>query len=188
MSSHLDYEINKELGECYLFMGDFEKAEGYYKKAAASNGVHPDPYLGLATIAVQRGQLEAAFELYTKAVSIEENDKALAGLGLVKMEMGAHEEAFDYFEKAIGFNPENAVALNCLVREGYHLSQLERVVPCLEASLAVNPDKEEIRTSLAGCLVSLGRENEAKTHLESILAVNPTSENAKDLYEHIVAA
>lgn len=27
MSSHLDYEINKELGECYLFMGDLEKAE-----------------------------------------------------------------------------------------------------------------------------------------------------------------
>ena len=26
MSSHLDYEINKELGECYLFMGDLDKA------------------------------------------------------------------------------------------------------------------------------------------------------------------
>ena len=188
MSSHLDYEINKELGECYLFMGDFDKAEGYYRKAAASNGVHPDPYLGLATIAVQRGQLEAAFELYAKAVSIEENDKALAGLGLVKMELGEHAEAFDYFERALGFNPENAVALNCLVREGYHLNQLERVVPCLEASLAVNPDKEEIRTSLAGCLVSLGREGEARKHLESILAINPASVNARELYDHIAAA
>ena len=27
MSSHLDYEINKELGECYLFMGELDKAE-----------------------------------------------------------------------------------------------------------------------------------------------------------------
>lgn len=55
MSSHLDYEINKELGECYLFMGELDKAENYYHKAAGSNGVHADPYLGLATIAVQRG-------------------------------------------------------------------------------------------------------------------------------------
>ena len=60
MSSHLDYEINKELGECYLFMGDLDKAEDYYQKAAGNNGVHPDPYLGLATIAVQRGDLEQA--------------------------------------------------------------------------------------------------------------------------------
>ena len=37
MSNQLDYEINKELGECYLFMGDFDKAEEYYRKAAGSN-------------------------------------------------------------------------------------------------------------------------------------------------------
>ena len=24
MENQLDYEINKELGECYLFMGDFD--------------------------------------------------------------------------------------------------------------------------------------------------------------------
>ena len=35
MSNHLDYEINKELGECYLFMGELDKAEDYYTKAAA---------------------------------------------------------------------------------------------------------------------------------------------------------
>ena len=33
MSNHLDYEINKELGECYLFMGDLEKAEEYLSQA-----------------------------------------------------------------------------------------------------------------------------------------------------------
>ena len=60
MSSHLDYEINKELGECYLFMGDLDKAEEYYRKAMASNGVHADPYLGLATVAIQRGNIDDA--------------------------------------------------------------------------------------------------------------------------------
>ena len=60
MSGQLDYEINKELGECYLFMGDLDKAEEYYGKAVTSNGIHADPYLGLATIAVQRGDLDKA--------------------------------------------------------------------------------------------------------------------------------
>ena len=43
MSNQLDYEINKELGECYLFMGDFDKAEEYYRKAASSNSQSAAP-------------------------------------------------------------------------------------------------------------------------------------------------
>lgn len=187
MSNHLDYEINKELGECYLFMGDFDKAESYYRKAAASNGVHPDPYLGLATIAVQRGDLGTALELYAKAVTIEENDKALAGMGLVKMEMGDHEAAFECFEKAAAINPENLVALNCLVREGYRLNWLDRVIPCLETSVRINPEKAEVRTSLAGCLVSTGRQDAAREHLEAVLQNHPTNPEAKELYNHIAA-
>ena len=48
MSNHLDYEINKELGECYLFMGELDKAEDYYVKAADSTSSQAEPYLGLA--------------------------------------------------------------------------------------------------------------------------------------------
>lgn len=188
MSSHLDYEINKELGECYLFMGDFDKAEDYYRKAAAAVATQPDPFLGLATIAVQRGALEDAMTLYGKALALEENDKALAGMGLVKMETGAHEEAFSHFAQALRFNPENPVALNCLVREGYQLGRLEEVVPCLEAALAADPHKEEVRISLAGCLMSLGRVDEASGHLETVLTENPANISAKELYDHIKAA
>ena len=63
MSNQLDYEINKELGECYLFMGDFDKAEEYYRKAAGSNSQSAAPFLGLATVAVQRSDLDKALVL-----------------------------------------------------------------------------------------------------------------------------
>ena len=91
--SHLDYEINKELGECYLFMGELDKAKDYYQKAASSNGVHAAPYIGLATIAVQKGELEKAMSLYKKAAEVEPNDKSYAGMGLIAMEKGNTEEA-----------------------------------------------------------------------------------------------
>ena len=70
MSSHLDSEFNKVLGECYKNKGKLDKAESYYHTAAGSNGVHPDPYLGLATIAVQRGDLDQAMAMYRKADDI----------------------------------------------------------------------------------------------------------------------
>ena len=66
-------------------MGELDKAEDYYKKAASSNGIHPDPYLGLATIAVQRGDLDGALDLYSKAHGIDATDKTFAGIGLIRM-------------------------------------------------------------------------------------------------------
>ena len=111
MSSHLDYEINKELGECYLFMGELDKAEDYYTKAAANSEEQADPYMGLATIAMQRGDMAGALTHYSKAATIQESDKALAGLGLVHMNQGEHARAFDLFGRALTLNPANAVAL-----------------------------------------------------------------------------
>ncbi len=179
--SHLDYEINKELGECYLFMGELDKAEDYYKKAASSNGIHPDPYLGLATIAVQRGDLENALALYNKAHGIGSTDKTFSGIGLVKMEQGEKEVAFDLFTSALALNPENMVALLSLIRLSHELERLEQLIPHLENYLSINPGKSEVRYSLAGCMVCLDRKDEAQAQLEQIVAADPTFVPAREL-------
>jgi len=187
MSSHLDYEINKELGECYLFMGDMDKAEEYYTKAASSNGIHPDPYLGLATIAVQRGDLSKALGLYTKAAGIESSDKAVAGMALVEMELGFHDLAFGHFDEALKINPENKVAIFGMVQLGYMLKQLDAVVPHLVNILALAPDKNDVRFTLAGCLVTLGNVEEATVHLDEVLMREPDNAAAIELYQSIMS-
>ncbi|MDP2847783.1 MAG: tetratricopeptide repeat protein [Humidesulfovibrio sp.] len=179
--SHLDYEINKELGECYLFMGELDKAEDYYKKAASSNGIHPDPYLGLATIAVQRGDLASALILYTKAHGIDANDKTFAGIGLVKMEQGEKEEAFGLFIEALAKNPENMVALLSVIRLGHELEKLPQIIPALENYLSIHPGKSEVRYSLAGCMVCLDRKDEAQALLDQIVAQDPGFAPAREL-------
>lgn len=185
MSGQLDYEINKELGECYLFMGDLDKAEEYYTKAVSCNGIHADPYLGLATVAVQRGDLDEAMSLYRKASSIEANDKSLAGMALIELERGENAEAFTHFRGALTSNPENVVALYGLVRLGHLLERLEEVLPYLHDYLALDPLKHEVRYTLAGCLVSLGRHAEAGVELENILAQDPRYTAAQDLAEEL---
>lgn len=182
-----NYTINKELGECYLFMGELEKAENYYILAVESDSNQPDAYLGLATVAIQRNDLKQAELYYDKALSLAETDKTLAGMGLVKMEMGEHLAAFTYFKKACQLNLENSVALNCLVKEGYNLELLPEVIEILYLAIEVNPYKDETRTSLAGCLVSLGRSEEAIAQLQTILTKNPTHPLAKELYDYLAA-
>ncbi|MFW6323820.1 MAG: tetratricopeptide repeat protein [Desulfovibrionales bacterium] len=181
MSSQLDYEINKELGECYLFMGELDRAEDYYKKAVGSNGVHPEPYLGLATIAVQRGDLEKALTLYQKASEIEETDKSLTGMGLIEMEQGEYEQSFDHLSRALNKNPENLVTLFAFVQVGHQLGRLQEIVDPMHAYLEICPDNPDVRYSLAGCLVSLGRKDEARKHLETILEQDPAHSSAEEL-------
>lgn len=187
MSDHLDYEINKELGECYLFMGDMDKAEEYYQKAASSNGIHPDPYLGLATIAVQRGDLEQALGLYRRAAGIEPNDKALAGMALVELEKGEHESALEHFNKALELNPDNTVAVFGLVQTGFAMDRLEAVTEPLLAILEAAPQKSDVRFSLAGCLLKAGRTDEAMAQLELVLEYDPENAHALELYTQLAA-
>ncbi len=187
MSDHLDYEINKELGECYLFMGDMDKAEEYYKKAASSNGIHPDPYLGLATVAVQRGDLPKALILYRKAAGIEANDKAMAGMGLVEMELGQHHEALEHFQAALRLNQDNAIAVFGLVQTGFALERLEDVLSSLNEVLDAAPHKNDVRFSVAGCLTKLGRAEAAVAQLEIILQQDPHNGPARELHSRIAA-
>ncbi len=184
MSNHFDYEINKELGECYLFMGELEKAEGYYVKAAESKPEYSAPYLGLATIAIQQNELDKALSHYEKACEVEYGDKPLTGIGLVLMEQGKNEEAFNKFEEALSLNQSNMVSLSCIVRLGYMLNRVEALLPILERAVEVD-ESQSSRITLAGCLISLDKNNEAAEHLKKALIEDPTQEQARELLEHI---
>ena len=186
MSTHIDYEINKELGECYLFMGDFDKAETYYQKAILAAPDQADAHLGLATVAVQKGDLDSAAVHYGRAADLKAYDKPLAGLGLIAMEKGQHEEAFSYFKQALECNAGSMVAINGIVQEGYFLDRLEEIIPYLKAAIALD-DAEPVRYTLAGCLTALGRDEEAKQELEALLGVNPDNQSARELYARVAA-
>lgn len=186
MSKHIDYEINRELGECYLFMGEFDKAAEYYRKAIDCGTGRTEPLMGLAAISIQKGDLESARLDYQTAIDLSASDKAYAGLGLVEMEQGESDAAFLHFNEALKLSPCNIIAMNAMLQLGYRLNRVEEVLPRLEASLEED-DNDTVRFTLAGCLSYLGRNGEARTHLEILLGRNPANSNAQELYAHIAA-
>ena len=139
-----------------------------------------------AAAAAQRGDMAGALTHYSKAATIQESDKALTGLGLVHMNQNDHEKAFSLFSRALDINPANAVALGCLVKEGYALRRVEEILPYLSASLEAT-NEENTRITLAGCLVSLDRRDEARRYLSEVLAANPNNSSAQELYDYIAA-
>lgn len=184
--NQVDYEINKELGECYLFMGEYDKARDYYQKAVGFNKQASDPYMGLAAIAVQKSELQDALSLYSKAHQLNPSEKPLTGMAMIEMELGRHAEAFEHFKTVLDVNPGNMMVVNCFLQLGYALSKLEETVPYLERALEPG-DAEAVRYALAACLLTLGRDEEAKNHLELLLGENPSNDGAKQLYAQIAA-
>lgn len=184
--SQVDYEINKELGECYLFMGDLAKARDYYNKAVVNDPSLPGAYMGLAAIAVSEGDLKAAHALYAKANTVSPGEKPLTGLGMIEVELGRYEEAFEHFSAVLRQSPGNMMVVNSILQLAYVLHRLEDVLPYLEAALEPG-DTEAVRYALAACLLSLGRDEDAKLHLEILLGDNPSNDSAKQLYAQFAA-
>ena len=184
--SNVDYDINKELGECYLFMGEYDKARDYYTKAVTCDAGMAEPYMGLAAIAVSQGDIDGAYSLYSKANAVDPGEKPLTGLGMIEVEQGKYAEAFTHFATVLDLSPGNMMVVNSLLQLGHVLGRLPEVIPYLEAALEPG-DTEAVRFALAACLLSVGREEEAKTHLEILLGEYPSNDNAKLLYAQLAA-
>ena len=184
--SQIDYEINKELGECYLFMGELERARDYYQKAIVCNGTIAEPYIGMAAVSLSEGDINGAYKLYTKANNVETGPKPLTGMAMVEVELGMHDEAFAHYGQVLGYEPGNMLVLNNMLQLGYVLNRLEDMLPYLEAALEPG-DTEAVRYALAGCLTNLGRDEEAKEHLEILLQENPSNGVAQQLYAQFAA-
>ena len=184
--SQIDYEINKELGECYLFMGELERARDYYQKAISCNSAVAEPYLGLAAVVLGQGDIEAAYKLYGKANSVETGAKPLTGMAMVEVELGMHAEAFAHYAQVLALEPGNMLVINNMLQLGHVLGRLDEMIPFLESALEPG-DTEAVRYALAGCLTALGRDEEAKEHLELLLRENPTNGVAQQLYAQFAA-
>ena len=182
----IDYEINKELGECYLFMGEYEKSREYYHKAIGFNSDATEPYMGLAAIAVHKGELEDALACYKKAHQVSPGEKSLTGMGMIEVELGLYSDAYEHFRSVLELSPGNMMVVNSFLQLGYMLNRLEETVPYLEAALEPG-DTEAVRYALSACLLTLGRDEEAKSHLELLLGANPANDSAKQLYAQFAA-
>jgi thioredoxin-like negative regulator of GroEL len=75
-----------------------------------------------------------------------------------------------------------------MVQLGHSCNKLQGVVPFLEAYLSLDPNKHEVRDSLAGCFLAMGQTDVARTHLKTILEAEPGHKDARDMLEQIEGA
>jgi tetratricopeptide (TPR) repeat protein len=107
-------------------------------------------------------------------------------MAMVEAEVGKPEAAFAHYAEALSLEPGNMPVINNLLRLAHAANRLAEIIPFLEGALETG-DTEAVRYALAGCLTVLGREDEARGHLELLLQENPANSEAQRLYAQFAA-
>ncbi|XP_047395130.1 Bardet-Biedl syndrome 4 protein isoform X1 [Sciurus carolinensis] len=106
-----DWEICHNLGVCYIYLKQFNKAQDQLHNALQLNR-HDLTYTMLGKIHLLEGDLDKAIEIYKKAVEFSpENTELLTTLGLLYLQLGVYQKAFEHLGNALTYDPTNYKAI-----------------------------------------------------------------------------
>ncbi|KAM9496605.1 BBSome complex member BBS4 isoform 2-T2 [Clarias gariepinus] len=106
-----DWEINHNLGVCYIYTKDFKSAEEHLNMALQLNK-HDMSYMMLGKTYLLQGDTERSIEIYKSAVEFSpENTELLTTLGLLYMQLGKFQRAFEHLGNALTYDPNNYKAI-----------------------------------------------------------------------------
>ncbi|XP_073917617.1 BBSome complex member BBS4 isoform X1 [Castor canadensis] len=106
-----DWEICHNLGVCYIYLKQFNKAQDQLQSALQLNR-HDLTYIMLGKIHLLEGDLDKAIEIYKRAVEFSpENTELLTTLGLLYLQLGVYQKAFEHLGNALTYDPANYKAI-----------------------------------------------------------------------------
>ncbi|XP_029431669.1 Bardet-Biedl syndrome 4 protein isoform X2 [Rhinatrema bivittatum] len=106
-----DWEICHNLGVCYLYLKDFNKAKEQLNSALQLNR-HDLTFMMLGKIHLLEKDTDKAIEVYKKAVEFSpENTELLTTLGLLYLQLGVFQKAFEHLGNALTYDPSNYKAI-----------------------------------------------------------------------------
>jgi tetratricopeptide (TPR) repeat protein len=118
-------------------------------------------WFALGLEAQEQGELQAAAELYARALEVSAEPELFFNLGNVLYELGREAQAAERYLQAVEADPEFAEAWNNLGNSLAAIGRLEDALKAYRMALSLEPDYPEPRCNLATVLDRLGRPAEA---------------------------
>lgn len=180
------YEVLRELGDCYTSLGRYSQAQDCYEKAATLGPDEPGPYIGLGVAALQTDKLDDAEVAFRVAYRLDPRSaKACAGLAMVAQQRGALSRAFDFYMKSLELDTDNILALLGLFQVSCAMGSFAKVIYYLEVYLSMHSDDGAVMFALAALYLKDGRPEPAKALLVQLLALDPAHRDAANLLAEV---
>ena len=129
-------EVNTELGNEYLGLGDNKRAGEFYRKAIAVSPRYKSAYIGLGNLYCVAGNPAEALAIYQKAAELFPGSAdTYVGLGnaLLKLKRGA--EAIKFYEKAIALQPAASYIYHNIAVAYFSLKENDMGIKCFDTAV-----------------------------------------------------
>ena len=167
-------EIHANLGAVLLQSGDAAEAETSLREALVLSPGHIEARVNLMRMLQASARRGEAIDIGREGIKLAPQaavfHKFVGDLFLAERD---YQQAKTALTAGLDLTPEDAGAWNDIAicyREMGELTEAER---CYREAVKLAPDMMEVRHNFGAFLLSLGRMDEAREHLDSVLADNP---------------
>lgn len=180
------YTVLKELGDCYVQCGEYDKAGPCYKEAIALRPDMPDAYVALGLLAVQANQLDLGRQALQRALDIDtEQAEAYGGLAVIHQREGNYEDAFEMYLQSLQRDTDNLLALLGLFQTSCKMGTFGQIIEYLEIYLDRHPEDTSVLFCLASLYAREARLAEARDLLQRLLRLQPGKVEARELLQKV---
>lgn len=184
----LHHDALRRIADCRA-VGRDDLAERYYRAASCLDPASGRPYVGLATLALQAGELVEAERLFQTARRLDPSrGEAHAGLAMIHERRGEHRAAFEMYLRCLELDSDNLLALLGLFQASCRMGSFSRIIRYLEAYLERHPDDTGVLFCLASLYAREGRRGHARRAALRVLAHDPEMVEAGQLLAELDGA
>jgi tetratricopeptide (TPR) repeat protein len=165
-------------GSLFFERGYPEQAEAFFQLVLRDDPASSEAYYGLASVYLQRQNLEQARKGFERAVQLHPSypgtlPRAWNNLGILAARQGHTDEAISNFLQSLKIDPNYAVALDNLGSAYRQAKQWENAKSTFGRALALNAEDPEANYGMGMVYAQLDDAGQTYTYLQKALAARP---------------
>jgi tetratricopeptide (TPR) repeat protein len=154
--------------------GELTEAEKIYDEILRLQPEQPDALALLATIALRRGDIDAAIDLLGRAITSKPDFfDAHKSLGALLAKRGEFEKAIQSYQRALELRPADAKAHFDLGNILFRLNQLDGAIGAYSKAIELRPDFGEAHNNLGEALSRKGLADQAMESYRRAMMLKP---------------
>jgi glycosyltransferase involved in cell wall biosynthesis/SAM-dependent methyltransferase/Tfp pilus assembly protein PilF len=169
-------------------IGKIDRSESLFREVLSLSPANVEAMSGLGLVLVASNRADEALPLLSEAVRADEkNPRLLAGLGLALLQTGKETEALSAFLRALDADFDNEAVLLHAIDTAERLGRGAEIEPAARRYVDFYPGRVDTACRYATLLSHLGRSDEARERLETVLMFVPDHARAKELLAQVGA-